>query len=77
MNTWNNNGYTIEEVAFDGDLHAFEVYNADDELLGTIYPASIEDMNSCIAALDAGKDPVTDGWEDGNGNVCTVNGWGC
>lgn len=32
--------------------------------MGQIYPATIEDMVSCFKDLDAGNDPVTNGWED-------------
>lgn len=37
---------------------------------------SIEDMQACIHDLDAGTDPVTGGWEDGNGDTCSLDGWG-
>lgn len=54
---------------------AFKVYNGD-TLLGYIYPADSEDMNKCRKELDAGKDPITAGWEDGLGNSCSLCGWG-
>ena len=25
--------------------------------------------------LDEGTDPITGGWEDGNGNTCSLDGW--
>lgn len=76
MKTWKTNLVTVEEVAFDHDLHTFEVYNHAGAKLGTITPASIEDMNDLIADLDDGACPVADNWEDGNGNTCNINGWG-
>lgn len=76
MKTWTfENGITVEETTYDYDLHAFEVYN-DGELLGTVYPGDLEDMERCIAELDNGNDPITDKWEDGLGNTCTLEGWG-
>ncbi|RUT38707.1 hypothetical protein EJP82_26710 [Paenibacillus anaericanus] len=76
MNTWKTNLVTIEEVAFDYDLHAFEVYNHAGAKLGTINPATVEEMNFLIADLDKGSCPVSEKWEDGNGNTCNANGWG-
>ena len=69
------NGIRVEEVDCNYDLHNFEVYSGD-RYLGDVCPNSIEDMNECIAQLNGGSDPVTDGWEDGFGNQCTLNGWG-
>lgn len=74
MRTWTINSITIIEQAHDHDLHSFAVYHGGD-YLGTIYPDSVDDMRQCIAALDNGADPIADGWEDGNGNVCTLDGW--
>lgn len=76
MKTWETELVTVEEVAFDHDLHAFEVYNKDGELLGGIYPNDIDAMESIIADLDDGSCPIAEGWEDGNGNTCTLDGWG-
>ena len=76
MKEWNfENGICVVESEFDGDLHIFVVYNGD-EYLGTIYPACIEDMKDCIKKLNSGKDPITEGWEDGYGHTCTLDGWG-
>lgn len=65
----------VSECEYDGSLHCFKVYT-DERYLGGIYPNSMEDMEACIADLDAGKDPITEGWEDGCGNVCDPRGWG-
>lgn len=76
MREWTfKNEITVEEIAYDGDLHAFEVSH-NGKRLGSIYPDTIEDMKSCITELDAGHDPISAGWEDGLGNSCTMNGWG-
>lgn len=69
------NGIRVEEVDFDYDLHIFKVYSGD-RYLGNVWPSIIEDMNECIAQLNDGSDPVTDSWEDGYGNPCTLDGWG-
>lgn len=68
LKTWERNTYIVEEKEFDGDLHEFDVVK-DGEVIATINPETIEDMNQIIEDLDAGED--VDGWEDGNGN--TIN----
>lgn len=75
MRTWNfDNGIEVLESEYDYDLHCFKVYNRAN-YLGTIYPNTIEDMENCIRELDNGSDPITDDWEDGMGNCCTLDGW--
>ena len=68
LKTWERNTYTVEEREFDGDLHEFDVIK-DGEVIATINPETIEDMQAIIEDLDNGED--VDGWEDGNGN--TIN----
>lgn len=51
-------------------------YIMGEKYLGTVYPDTIEDMESCINDLDNGDNPITNGWEDGCGNSCTFDGWG-
>lgn len=76
MGEWNfENGIIVEECDYDHNLHCFKVYNGD-EYLGSVYPETIEDMESCIEAMEDGEDPISGGWEDGMGNVCNVDGWG-
>ena len=76
MREWKfENGIEVYENDFDYDLHCLKVYSGE-EYLGTIFPASIEDMEDCFNELDKGNDPITCKWEDGCGNVCTLNGWG-
>lgn len=49
------------------------------ELLSMLYSKeggiNIEEMEICFAELDAGHNPITEGWEDGRGHTCTENGW--
>ena len=75
MREWKfENGIEVYESDYDYDLHCLKVYNRD-EYLGTVYPASIEDMDDCFKELDAGHDPIDYHWEDGLGNSCTLDGW--
>lgn len=64
--------YTVEEVNYDYDLHAFEI-SANGEVTTTIYPSDIEAMKSMIADLDNGANPIEEGWEDGLGNTVTLD----
>lgn len=76
MKKWNfENGINVYEDSYNYGLHCFKVYN-EENYLGTVYPDSIEDMEYCINSLDNGQDPISDGWEDGCGNSCTLEGWG-
>lgn len=69
LRTWKTALATIEEVAHDHSLHAFEVYrNSDNRLVSTVVPADLDAMQDLIHALDAGECPIYDKWEDGNGN---------
>lgn len=64
--------HTIVEIDYDCDLKAFEVYDdEEDNLLGTVYPDTIEDMENCQKLLEAGECPICDGWDDGLGNSCS------
>lgn len=69
MRTWQRNGYQINEVAFDHDLHEFEVVK-NDEVIATITPSDVDEMNDIIEQLDNGAD--VNGWEDGMGNTINV-----
>ena len=75
MKNWKfENGIEVYEKELDFDLHGFAVYDGD-RYLGFISPSSIDDMQACINLLDEGKDPITDGWDDGCGHPCTIDGW--
>lgn len=69
MKTWVREGYQVVEVPFNYDLHEFEIWK-EDEKVGTITPADLEDQERIIGELDAGED--VNGWEDGMGNTITV-----
>ena len=73
--TWETENVVVELVRFDHDLHRFAVMSKDFKFLGYITPAVIEDMESIITDLNSGNCPISDAWEDGNGNVCTMQGW--
>lgn len=70
LRVWEFEGYTVEMVEHSYDLKAFEVVQGEETQ--TIVPATIEDMNEIIEALDSGED--VDGWEDGNGNTIVIEG---
>lgn len=70
MKVWEREGYIVQEVEFDHDLHEFEIVK-DDEVIATITPSDIEDMERIIADLDAGED--VNGWEDGMGNTIVID----
>lgn len=42
------NGVKVCEADFDCSLHCFRVYH-ENKYLGTVYPADLEDMDSCLA----------------------------
>ncbi|PEI44624.1 hypothetical protein [Bacillus pseudomycoides] len=69
MRTWNREGYQVEEVELDYDLHAFEIVK-DEEVIAKITPNTIEDMKQIIEDLDNGED--VNGWEDGMGNTISI-----
>ncbi|PFX43534.1 hypothetical protein COL32_14495 [Bacillus pseudomycoides] len=69
MRTWNREGYKVVEIELDFDLHAFEVIK-DEELIATITPNTIEDMQQIIEDLDNGEN--VNGWEDGMGNTISI-----
>lgn len=66
MKIWTRDGYKVVEVAFDRDLHQFNIVR-EGEVLYVINPATLEDQAQIIADLNAGHD--VNGWEDGNGNT--------
>ena len=71
MRTWERSGYKVVEKAFDFDLHEFDVVMDSGEVVGTITPATLEDMKTIVADLDAGAD--VDGWEDGAGSTIRIH----
>ena len=66
---WEREGYIVGEMEFDGELHTFDIIKGE-EVIATITPDTIKDMNETIKALDDGED--VDGWEDGMGNTISI-----
>mgnify|MGYP001241952546 CR=1 FL=1 len=69
MRIWERKGYMVVEKEFDHDLHEFDVVK-DGEVIATITPADLEDMQQIVEALDAGEN--VNGWEDGMGNTIYI-----
>ncbi|ERH97531.1 hypothetical protein [Bacillus thuringiensis] len=69
MKTWEREGYRVVETEFDRDLHTFDVIKGE-EVIATITPNTIEDMNQIIKDLDSGEE--VNGWEDGMGNTIWI-----
>ncbi len=63
--TWTQNGIEIDEVEFDGDIHAFEIC-VNGKHVVTVYADSPEDTKYMRLCLDLGGS-VRD-WDDRNGN---------
>ncbi len=55
-------------------LEVFQNINDHYKYLGSIYPEY--DMEDCISALFRDENPIEAGWEDGNGNSLSYEGWG-
>lgn len=72
MRTWEIDNLII--TSDDRNL-CFNVY-AYNKLIGIIYATDRNNFNDCFLYFDVGVNPIKDGWEDGLGNVCTINGWG-
>lgn len=56
--------------------HHISSWEFDNKYLAIIYPADMGDYLECVKLLNAGHGPISDGWEDGLGNACTMDGWG-
>lgn len=70
MRTWKRDGYEVNEVEFDYDLHEFKVVKDDGEVIATITPQDVDDMEMMAEMLDNGEG--LDGWEDGMGNTISI-----
>ena len=58
----------------------YVIYNETDFLRfedkkGNLLGYLIKNGNEEVEALDNGADPIAEGWEDGNGNTVTLDGW--
>jgi len=70
MRTWEYEDHVVKEKEFDYDLHEFDVVKSG-EIVATITPVSLDEMEQITADLDAGE--CVDGWEDGTGNTIRVS----
>lgn len=76
MRTWNTENCHVMEQNFNYSLHRLAIFTADAKrFLGYVTPATVEDFDHCVEDLDNGGCPVRDGWEDGQGNTCNLDGW--
>lgn len=71
MKTWQRKGYSVVEREFNYDLHEFDIV-VGNAVIATITPDNLEDMNDIVEQLDNGADPVAEAWEDGMGNIITL-----
>lgn len=70
MKTWSfESGLRVVEHHPDG----LRCYDGEGTYLGFI--SCDENGEEIAAALDAGHDPVAEGWEPGNDHCCTMDGW--
>jgi hypothetical protein len=77
LRTWVTANVLVTEEGFDYKRHIFSIYTKTGiKFLGYIYPDDAEDFENCVIELDNGECPITNKWEDGNGNTVTMNGWG-
>ena len=63
MRSWDNGYVNVKEEARGFSVH----YNG--EFVGEIVPHDAADQTAIIKALDAGADPIAEGWEDVDGNA--------
>lgn len=66
--------YTLE-FDFDCDAHKFSVYNIRGRYLGTIYCGNVQDTKDTVNALNEKRCPICEGWDSGDGDICTKKGW--
>lgn len=75
MKEWKHDcGLVIKEEPYLNNLHRLTVYQSK-KLIGSVYPINIDHMDWLKEELDRGACPVCDGWDDGRGNLCTLDGW--
>lgn len=74
---WTTKNVTIIRNGFDHELSYFEVYDnkPNPKYLGDIVPSDIENMSAIISGLNMGACPISERWEDGNGNTCNMEGF--
>ena len=60
---------------WENEKQRFEVF-VNSCFIGCVYPFNEENKEEIIGLLDDGKNPVSDSWYDGVGEICTIDGWG-
>ena len=80
--TWDFEKVIVKEKDFDYDCHQFDFFNKENgKYLGVLTPQDSENTEVIVKELDdlleKGYDPIQAGWEDGNGNTLSYDGWGC
>ena len=60
---------------WENEKQRFEVF-ANSCFIGCVYPFNEENKEEIVGLLDDGKNPVSDSWYDGVGEICTIDGWG-
>ena len=60
---------------YEDEKRRFEVF-ANSCFIGCVYPFNEENKGEIWGMLDDGKNPVSDSWYDGVGEICTIDGWG-
>lgn len=70
MRKWKNGYLSTQEEKINNNscLHVFSVYY-NGEFVGKVVPQNSVDQEQIIKALDAGADPIAEGWKDVDGNV--------
>lgn len=68
MRTWKNGYFEVFEGELNEKLNGFIVYY-NRCFVGVVVPQDLADQEQIIKALDAGADPIAEGWEDVDGNV--------
>ena len=60
---------------WENEKRRFEVF-ANSCFIGCVYPFNEKNKEQICGLLDDGKNPVSDSWYDGVGEICTIDGWG-
>ena len=74
----NKNECMFEVFRAEVGSYLAEPFHADDidcNHLGDIWVTDRSEYDEMREALDAGHCPICERWEDGNGNVCSADGW--
>lgn len=71
MRIWERKGCTIVENEIDVDLHEFDIVGVGNEVIATITPVSVEDMQHIASKLDSGADIGI--WEDKCRNALRIH----